>query len=406
MRQNEEGATAILVAVSLLMIFGLVALGIDGSLAFNDRRGSQNAADIAAMAAAWESCNPADSATTPVNAALAAAAENGYDNTDAGVQVNVTGPSAASDGWTVAIQKVSGGVFGPATPYAPDNIDVISTATAHCVDQPILGGYALFAGAATCPGINELNTTSSSVTVNGNVHTNGDVNTGASFDVTGNVTYRGDNKISDPDTEATKFVGSAIKYPLDLTLSDYDLGSPRADAANAFGEYYDFGSSVIDEKALTGWSPPLAVLTATGIKITHSGIYRTDGDVTLGKVELAPDVRVTFVAKGQIKLTGNSDFEGYDPIEGPNGPRMALFSEYQPTGNRCNNKAITVSSNGVAWDGVIFAPNGSVDISASSATGINGSIISFVINLSGSSITVSFQDDPDRPPNLSMELIR
>lgn len=44
-QERERGATLITVAISLLLVFGFTALAIDGGLAFNERRETQNAAD-------------------------------------------------------------------------------------------------------------------------------------------------------------------------------------------------------------------------------------------------------------------------------------------------------------------------------------------------------------------------
>jgi hypothetical protein len=405
--RDERGATAIVVAISLLMLFGLVALGIDGSFAFDDRRGSQNAADVAALAAAWEACNPADSGTTPTAAAIAAAADNGYDVADG----DLVTPEADKDNplrWSVEIQTESGGIFGQATPYAPDSINVVSEATAECVDEPLFGGYALFAQATSCPGINEISVTGSTVQIVGNVHTNGDINTGANFDVDGEVTFRGENKISDSDTTATWHPGGPLDYPIDIEFTDYDPGETRAATAAAVGEYYDFDTTDITATEIVART--LGVLDGagpgTGIQITRSGIYRTEGNVNLGKVTLASGVRVTFVALGTIKLTGESDLVGYDPIAGDDGPAMLLFSDFKPTGNKCNHNSIEVNSNGVTWSGVMFAPNGEVKISTSSVSALEGSIIAFRVNLSAADIAINFMDDPDRPLNLSVELVR
>ena len=87
---SERGGAAILVAISLFVLVGFAALAIDGGLGFDQRRGTQNAADNAALAAAWEACNPRDAAAPdPVGSALAVAAENGYDDNDPEVVVTV-----------------------------------------------------------------------------------------------------------------------------------------------------------------------------------------------------------------------------------------------------------------------------------------------------------------------------
>ena len=49
--QRESGATAMLVAMSLLVLMGLAALAVDIGLAMNERRQDQSAADVGSLAA-------------------------------------------------------------------------------------------------------------------------------------------------------------------------------------------------------------------------------------------------------------------------------------------------------------------------------------------------------------------
>src|SRR4026209_2638613 len=51
---KERGQALIIIALIAIGLFGIVALAIDGSVKFSDRRHAQNAADTAAMTAALE----------------------------------------------------------------------------------------------------------------------------------------------------------------------------------------------------------------------------------------------------------------------------------------------------------------------------------------------------------------
>jgi hypothetical protein len=51
-RRDERGATAILIALSMISLMGVVGIVMDGGFGFSDRRQSQNAADAAALAGA------------------------------------------------------------------------------------------------------------------------------------------------------------------------------------------------------------------------------------------------------------------------------------------------------------------------------------------------------------------
>jgi len=87
---NERGAVAITVAFSLLVLMGFAAIALDLSVGYESRRRVQNAADSAALAAAWEACNPVGGTADPVGTGLAMAALNGFDDSAAETSVAVS----------------------------------------------------------------------------------------------------------------------------------------------------------------------------------------------------------------------------------------------------------------------------------------------------------------------------
>jgi len=72
---SESGQALIIIALSAIVLFGFVALAIDGSAKFSDRRHAQNAADTAALAGALALVNNDTYWYLPV---LDRALENGY----------------------------------------------------------------------------------------------------------------------------------------------------------------------------------------------------------------------------------------------------------------------------------------------------------------------------------------
>src|SRR5262245_26966471 len=113
MRRNREkrrGIVAVLVAVSLVMLVGIVAVAIDGGLVFDNSRRVYAAADAAALAAAedlflrWQTGKGVDTGGTAKAAALAVAAANGFanDGTTNTVTVNIppaSGPKTGKAGY-------------------------------------------------------------------------------------------------------------------------------------------------------------------------------------------------------------------------------------------------------------------------------------------------------------------
>lgn len=73
-RALERGQSIVLLVLALAGLLGFAALAVDGGLAYFDRRGAQNAADAAALAAALAKGNGGDWH----NVAVARAASNGY----------------------------------------------------------------------------------------------------------------------------------------------------------------------------------------------------------------------------------------------------------------------------------------------------------------------------------------
>ena len=62
--QHERGATAIIIALLLVVLMGFAALAVDIGAGMVERRGDQTAADVAVMAGAIEALNGAPAMIT------------------------------------------------------------------------------------------------------------------------------------------------------------------------------------------------------------------------------------------------------------------------------------------------------------------------------------------------------
>ena len=162
-------------------------------MGYDDRRDTQNSADNAALAAAWEACNPvASGSPNPTQAARRIATQNGYDHTGPNIDVQVNNLSGSM--YEVIILSTEQNTFGKIPPISDGDMTVVSRAVADCKVFPFLGGYALFAGApSSCNGGVELDLSGSSQIVNGGIHSNGDMKiTGSAPDINGPITFIGD----------------------------------------------------------------------------------------------------------------------------------------------------------------------------------------------------------------------
>jgi Putative Flp pilus-assembly TadE/G-like len=399
---TERGAAAILVALSLFVLVGFAALAIDGGLGFDQRRGTQNAADNAALAAAWEACNPRDSASPdPEASALAVAAQNGYDDNDPDVVVTVNAIDPDAE-YEVIIQRVNDTTFaGPGV--GAESLTVVSQGVATCEQEPFLGGYAIFAGADSCPsgGAIELDLTGATKTINGGIFSNGDLKiNGVNTIINGEIEYRG-NFQTNAGVTADPYFGSPKNYPLDLDITEFRPGGTRQASDPS---YYFFAAPSTDID--NGWMTSNGHATGNNanIVIDQSGIFYSPAAIDLKGVTTAPGVSVTFVAEGQVHVIGDADITGYAPVSAGGYSPLILFSNAS-TPASCSTNAIQFSGSNMTWTGLIFAPNGEVQMSSSSTNAtVNGSIIGYSVNISGSDFEINWQDDTSGAPRFIVEL--
>ena len=402
--RSEEGATLVIIAISIFVLVAVAALAIDVGVAYLDVRGSTNAADDAAMAAALQECNPDNSGLTPTAKALAIAAQNGYAS-----GVTVTGDDGV---WTVNIDTESGGVFGPATDIAPDVINVSATSSASCVGSQFLDGYAIFGQTSSCGGF-DVDVSGSTSLINGGVHSNDDIKiTGSFMEVNGPITwFDGENLDSvSGDNTQIQLTGSPLGYPppLDeLSFSMFNVSTRSNftdDITTGSWNLVNYGSTDITWSRLVtdGYADDATK------EITTSAIYVTSGSVDLNPagnvpISTASGIGVTFVAGRDIDFK-KADVNAYWGEDSGFGPGLLAYGGATQS-PACNRTDIQTAANAFRWNGVIFAPNGEIKVSTASGTTNNGSLIGYKVNLSGSSFTVTYDAGADDPGGYVLNLL-
>jgi Flp pilus assembly protein TadG len=389
--RNERGAAAVTVALSLIVLIGFAALAVDGAGAYTERRATQQAADNASLAAAWEKCNPRSPSPGPIQAGINAAVANGYEASE----VTVTQVSGSPNRYRAEITTTQDNNFGGV--IGADTITVASEAEVECDAELDLSGSAVFAGANNCPGV-ELSLTGASQIVNGGVHSNGSVQLqGSSVTINGIVTYLEGSAPS--GVTSIQLEPPALDYPPEFNLARF---SPGGDVWNATPNDRKFqmnGNIRNNNFGGTNGNNGSAV-------ITQPGIYYINGDLSLTNITLggtAATEGVTFVATGQINVQGSGNLRGYAEIYQndfviPGRNEVLLMGSAFPnyvTSCNGNNEAISFSASDATWRGIIFAPYGEVRMSAAQNFTSVGGIFSFRVNLSGSNISIT--RDP-RPP--------
>jgi hypothetical protein len=391
------------VSLALVVILGMTALALDGGMAYNERRSTQNTADHAALAAAWSKCQGATDATAQQvgqNSAIA----NGYDGTAATIEVTISKVTGTSGSYEAVVSSTSTARFGGV--IGNPSVTVLSKAIADCTRRIWGGGYALFAnGPPACNAGFELDFTGGNVRIDGAVHSNGDLrfngNNGNPSSITQLATFVGNTSYNGVTFETGLESTSTQPDPFGITYASY-LPANNVGRVNYF---YEASGADIDQNWLVAGGYADKVGGDTIFK--RSGIFFTTADIGNMSILMGTDVntgqptKVTFVAGGQIgTITGKSNIDNYDP----NG--VVMFSNHQPPAScsSASNKAIQVSASNISWTGLIYAPNGEVQMSLSSGASLNGAIFGHSVNLSGSDFSITYRNLSGGGPEFEVEL--
>ena len=404
-QESERGAVLVTVALALIVLMGITALALDGGLAYNERRSTQNSADHAALAAAWAKCQGSTDATAQ-QAGRDSAIANGYDGAATNIDVTITKVTGTTGTYEAVVSSTSGTRF--AGVIGQPSVTVLSRAIADCTRRIWGGGYALFAnGPPACNAGFELDFSGGGVLIDGAVHSNGDLrfngNNGNPSTITELATYVGDEAYTGVTFETGLESTSTQPDPFGITYASYlpanNVGRPNY--------YYEASGADIDQN----WLVANGHATKSGgdTIFVRSGIFFTTGDIGNLSIQMGTDVstgqlaKVTFVAGGQIgPISGKSNMTNYDP----NG--VLMFSNHQPPAScsSASNKAIQASASSFDWTGLIYAPNGEVQMSLSSGSSLNGSIFGHSVNLSGSGFEITYQDLGGGGPEFKVELVK
>ena len=367
---GDRGAVLITVALSLVALLAVSALAVDLGVALVSRRGAQNAADHAALSAAWADCHGTD-ATTAANDAVV--------NNDH--QISELSLSESGGVQTAVVSRVVS--LGFASVIGWDTMTVSGTASAGCSGS---GGstYAIFALGDDCNvthGKDQIDVSGSNETINGGVHSNDNIQIGGSDNDFGTsnpgpdaVTYvnafNDGGGGNDFDPGYPDQVGGVLPSPVEFELADYQPGSAAAISAGA--RYYyrngDIDGSYIESRG--------------------DGLYYATGEIKLDK-DL--DADVTLVAEGFIEVSGSN--QTLNPfVDG-----LLAFGGIQYTGiDRCDKFAVNMGGSTNDWNGIIYGPHGMIEMNGSSNTAVTGSLIGWSVRLNGSDLEISA--DPDLFP--------
>ncbi len=406
-KKSENGQSIILIVFAIVGLIGLTGLTVDGGLAYSDHRQAQNAADSAALAAALAKIRNQNWSS----AGLVLAASNGYTNDGVLSTVTINNPPIVNDCnpndtaslyvgnneyIQVIIRSNVNTSFGRVVGIAQVNncVEAISRA-----EPPTGGGgnAAIFAGSETCQ--NSIDWSGSNVNIFGGVTSNNDVKVGGSTNyVEGILNYVTSidgpaNKITyNPPPPANPVQTSPQNYPVIFDINDYAPGGSKAAAVQSAGKYYSCNC-----KMDIGW------LTSNGMyndstDTLKDGLYYTTGEIDLSASDIIGNA-VTLVARDKVSFSGSSHtLRPY--IDG-----LLIYTDAQGP-NQCNTAVVKMSGSSHDWSGIIYAPNGLIEMSGSSNTSMHGTLIGNTVKVNGSGINITY--DPDFLPSdpATIELIK
>jgi hypothetical protein len=450
--QAEDGQAIVLIALFMVVMLAMVGVAIDGGGLFLLWRDAQNAADTAALQAAYDRCTTDDESTWQ-GVGYKAADINGFDDTDDGDAigsdfstdntVTVKETFLTGTGYVhVIIEAVKPSYFIQLVYRGP--LEVKAEAMVYCsraVDFSDLPG-AIALGDCSCPyteppgpvytggGEDRFDQQGSDYSFTGGTHSNCDSSfnsggdggdfIGESPSSVGTTDDHG--KATYPTGEDATTNEAATPVPLDplaLDIRMYDLGGAiydnvaikqRVDADGGGFDYVDNGGSP--------YKP------ANGIE----GLLFVDGSVTLQFTDSIGNEGLTIVATGQITGARPKDVSWYyygwngevtddfgiaARFEGGYYPHLVAFS-IMDTRSDCSdpnsaNSAIvpvmTADENGnddLDLVGVLYAPQGFISWSGNYTNG-KGALIGWGVSFSGSNISWVMEPSmlPPRAPYMN-----
>lgn len=373
--------------MAFVVLIGMLGLAIDGGRGYWERRQAQNAADHAALAAAWASCH----ALSPTTAGRQAATDNGFTHNGTTTWVEVTGGSGT---WRAIVRSRLRTTFASVLGF--QTITAAGRAVARC--QSSSGqGFAIFAGGDHCgsdPAKLGIDFAGSDNTITGDVHSNFNVNIGGDDNIfDGAFTHVG-SIYAKPSTDFYPTgPGSPDDYPQPSGYLDWPISFDAAyylDKADDGGPNMFYEDGPINGSYILSRGPGLYY--ATGI---------IDVDLSGQGTAIAP-LEITLVSEDKVKISGSNMFLK------PYMDNLLAFSalDFIPSEyvKRCTEPGVQMSGGTNTWSGFIYAPTSQADLNGSSGSTLNGSIIAWSVKVSGSSVSNTADVTPIPGPKV-LELL-
>lgn len=371
---SERGQAIVLIVLAIFGLLGMAALGIDLGQLYATRRNAQNAADAAALAAAYEASAGSKDPATAITIAKQSAIKNGFKEDGSTVWVQVNNPpvnspycpacGAIEDGtdyYQVLITVRMKPIFSQFIFSGLKETQV--EAVAHSTDaDEMTAGNALMALNETADDAMNLDGNTTVHIIGGNMRSNGGMQKkGGSGNINvespAAVYYaKGFTGKTGPFTDA-KPEGQALER-----LGKFQAPACPATAADASG-WSSSGGIKYQTDSTYGTTTYVhaseiksSINLDPGIHCFYGGMSLTGGDVITGE-----DVLIVMMA-GDVKMKGNSTFSlrAATDMKDSNGNQWGGMVFYAP---KSNPASIDIGgTNGGDLYGVVYAPASACDV--------------------------------------------
>lgn len=376
--KSEKGQALILIALGMVAMLALVALAVDGGMAFAERRSSQNAVDNAALAAAYSIINSGENTATTRAQAQAAAGVIGDSNGFSGLADNVSfdapepieacgGNASDPNGVDISVtlststETSFGGIVGA------DSIDsTVNAKTRVCFPRV---GSLFWGNAVVALDPNGNNQGSSFYAAGGNDWTviGGGIMSNAGAEIRGNTNVTAPSIVAVTNPEGFDDIDSISTMPA-MPYPPENVDWPEAPLCN--GTAQKSGNTYSPHNSDTQW---------TGNVISQSdwlaggtfnpGLYCVTISGTQNVHNLIQGNGVTFYIQGssyKIQYNGGGGISTTAPTEGPY-KGVAIFGPLSTTG--MTNREFNLRGNGsLGLVGSILLPSSICDVRANSLT--------------------------------------
>lgn len=367
--KSEDGASAVIVALSFTMILGFVALGVDLGAAYTSKVDMQDACDLAALAGAKQLPDTGKA----ISVALQYVQKNGYTACDA--TANIIG---AGEKVEVTIKKKKKAYFAGAIGVKELNISARAVAGMMAIPKPNAFDYAIFAANENA----NLKFANGNYYIYGKAHSNGQMHgttytyayeysstnggnmTGDSnvytIDQTDNYTTEGDDWSSKAAklADAKKYNGTPVYHnkvdtPWYLADAMMDLIPPEGSVSIPDNSHWNKKYSDVKESYFG---------TSSNIKLSIGGTQWTSY-----KWSNSGDIYFDLNSNTQITMKGDTILSGDVYITNP-GKTTTFNCSNTWEGGRIiiNGNLICLSGDldlsGVEVNGNIYAPNSVIKV--------------------------------------------